>query len=248
MAINSIPVSPSSPSWTVLCDFDGTISFKDVTDTLLDAFGMPGWQQLEEQWEKGEIGSRECMAGQIALLDASRQDLNACLATLDIDPDFADFVRYTRRRQIALHIVSDGLDYAIKYILQAHGINGIPVVANQLRQVAECRWALDFPYNNVNCLKASGVCKCGIAKSVAGERVLMIGDGRSDFCVSRIADYVFAKSSLIGECRQAGVPHTAIRDFSGACAELDRLLARREWNYPVPVDQLIIRGIYDQPS
>jgi len=41
--------------WTIYCDFDGTISTEDITDTLLDTFGMPGWQELEQRWVAGEI-------------------------------------------------------------------------------------------------------------------------------------------------------------------------------------------------
>jgi len=248
MTINAIHSTFTAPSWTVLCDFDGTISFKDVTDTLLDAFGMLGWQRLEQQWEEGEIGSRACMAGQIALLDASRGELNECLSLLTIDPGFAQFVAYARQRKVPLHIVSDGLDYAINFILQANGISGIPVIANSLRQVSERRWALDFPYHNTRCLKGSGVCKCGVAKALAPEKFLMIGDGRSDFCVSQVADHVFAKGSLVDECQRMGVPFSALRDFSEAPALLDRLLKQREMVYLAPVEQLIIRGMCDQPS
>lgn len=55
--------------WRIQCDFDGTISLQDVADTLLTRHGMPGWQELEEAWERGEIGSHDCMCGQVALLD-----------------------------------------------------------------------------------------------------------------------------------------------------------------------------------
>ncbi len=47
--------------WSILCDFDGTISLEDVIDALLEKYGQPGWQQLEDQWKSGKIGSRECM-------------------------------------------------------------------------------------------------------------------------------------------------------------------------------------------
>ncbi|MEA9389669.1 MtnX-like HAD-IB family phosphatase [Acerihabitans sp. TG2] len=248
MTINAIHSTAALPSWTILCDFDGTISFKDVTDTLLDAFGMSGWQHLEQQWEAGDIGSRECMAGQIALLDASRRELNECLSSLTIDPGFAEFAAYAHKRKVPLHIVSDGLDYAINFILQANGLSGIPVIANSLRQVSERRWALDFPYHNPQCLKGSGVCKCGVAKAVAVNKILMIGDGRSDFCVSQVADHVFAKKSLVDECRRMGVPFSAFRDFSTLPALLDGLLEQRERVYLAPVEQLIIRGMCDQPS
>jgi hypothetical protein len=41
-----LPMSVSG--WTILCDFDGTISVEDVIDSLLDRFGRPGWKVLEQ--------------------------------------------------------------------------------------------------------------------------------------------------------------------------------------------------------
>ncbi|KRA32995.1 hypothetical protein ASD68_07985 [Rhodanobacter sp. Root627] len=63
-----MPVS----GWTILCDFDGTISVEDVIDSLLDRFGRPGWEVLEQNWRAGRIGSCEGMAGQVDLLQMSR--------------------------------------------------------------------------------------------------------------------------------------------------------------------------------
>ena len=50
-----MPVS----GWTILCDFDGTISVEDVIDALLDRFGRPGWEVLEQDWRAGRIGRRD---------------------------------------------------------------------------------------------------------------------------------------------------------------------------------------------
>src|SRR4051812_17596784 len=61
MTDDFLPSVPAAADWTVLCDFDGTISLRDVTDSLLERFGRPGWRELEQAWERGEIGSRECM-------------------------------------------------------------------------------------------------------------------------------------------------------------------------------------------
>lgn len=249
MVIKSIRSAPRRHPWTILCDFDGTISFKDVTDTLLEAFGMPGWEALEQRWEDGEIGSQECMAGQIALLDASPDELNECLAGIAIDPAFAGFAAHARMRGVPLHIVSDGLDYAIRHILRANGIvSEIPVIANQLRQTGDRRWSLDFPYHNAGCLKASGTCKCAVAKAVADDKFLMIGDGRSDFCVSQIADHVFAKKSLVAECGRSGVPFTVMEDFAQAAARLDWLLEQPDMAHFTPVELLILRGMRDRTS
>ncbi|WP_442975539.1 hypothetical protein, partial [Salmonella enterica] len=60
----------------MLCDFDGTIAHDDVIDSLLLRFGRAGWDRLEADWREGRIGSRECLAGQVALLDMSRDELD----------------------------------------------------------------------------------------------------------------------------------------------------------------------------
>src|SRR5215469_15965879 len=88
--------------WTILCDFDGTIAVDDTTDTLLERFGTPGWEVLEADWRAGRIGSHDCMAGQVALLDMDRNELDAHLALRAIDPAFATFVKLAHRH--GLHI------------------------------------------------------------------------------------------------------------------------------------------------
>lgn len=203
---------------------------------------MPGWRELEARWEQGGIGSRVCMAGQIALLDASRDELDQCLASMVIDPGFAAFAAHVADLGIPLHIISDGLDYAIHTILETQGIRGVPVIANRLRQVGERRWALHFPWHDNRCLHASGVCKCAVAGRLAVDKFLMIGDGRSDFCVSQHADHVFAKKGLVNECRRLGLAHTVVNDFSDASRLLDQLLQLPRFDAVSFTSPMTIRG------
>lgn len=192
--------------WSILCDFDGTISLEDVIDSLLENFGQPGWQQLEDQWRSGEIGSRECMQGQVRLLKLDPATLDAHLDQVRIDPGFAAFVNRAQALGLPLRIVSDGLDYAIHRILANHGLPPLLVVANHLRW-CDGHWQLESPYQAEGC--RSGTCKCTCAAQARADeapRVLMIGDGASDFCVSEHADFVFAKRRLIAHCTNAGIP------------------------------------------
>ncbi|HWF84718.1 MAG TPA: hypothetical protein VG222_07735, partial [Vicinamibacterales bacterium] len=55
---------------TVFLDFDGTITVRDATDAILDAFADRRWLATEEAWKAGRIGSRECLASQMALVAA----------------------------------------------------------------------------------------------------------------------------------------------------------------------------------
>lgn len=211
--------------WTILCDFDGTVSVEDITDSLLERFGRPGWQAIEQAWKRGEIGSRECMERQIALLDASAEELDAHLDGMAIDRAFPAFAAVAREAGMPLAVVSDGLDYAIRRILRAYDLHELPVIANRLEAVGERGWRLQFPYGSADC--RSGNCKCSCAGRAQAERqrVLLIGDGASDFCVAGEADLVFAKHRLIEHCRSAGIPYVPITSFADAVDLLPTLIA-----------------------
>lgn len=212
--------------WTILCDFDGTIALDDTTDTLLDRFGQPGWEKLEDDWKAGRINSHDCMAGQVALLDMSRDELDAHLDARAIDPAFGEFVDSAQAQGMHIVIVSDGLDYGIRRILSGSGFDSLPVVANHLRQVDERQWSLQFPHADKNCRVGSGTCKCARGRA-AHERTLLIGDGASDFCVAETVDFVFAKGKLIDHCRAKNIPHAAIAGFADALPLLSGLMSKK---------------------
>lgn len=209
-----------TPGWVIQCDFDGTISCQDVIDSLLGRYGMAGWQELEASWERGDIGSRECMRQQVALLDMGVEDLHASLAEIELDPGFAVFVAAAHAAGIVVQIISDGLDYAIRVLLRRYGLEGLPIFANRLQAVGQRRWVMENPWQRSGC--DSGNCKCGHlqAPAASGKRVLYIGDGRSDFCVAGQADFVLAKASLLKHCRRHGMAHAAFENFDEALALL----------------------------
>jgi 2-hydroxy-3-keto-5-methylthiopentenyl-1-phosphate phosphatase len=237
-------VSPQLPlPWTILCDFDGTIAIEDVIDSLLERFGRPGWQQLESDWRKGLIGSRECMRGQVALLDVSREELDEHLAAVGIDRGFAAFVALAQDLRIPLRVVSDGLDYAIEHILGRNGLAHLAVSANRLSAVGDRQWRLDSPHARTGC--GAGTCKCAVAEQAAAApaRTLLIGDGASDFCAADRVDFVFAKHRLIEHCRAAGIPYAPIAGFSEAIALLPALLDGRLVAPVLPIPLHLSEGL-----
>src|ERR1043166_5449497 len=98
-------------------DFDGTISERDATDVLLEAFADPRWVDVETQWQSGRIGSRECLREQIALVRADREQIDALLDTITVDRGLGEVLDTCARYRIPVHIVSDGFDYCIWRIL-----------------------------------------------------------------------------------------------------------------------------------
>lgn len=215
----------------LVCDFDGTIALEDVTDGLLERFADPAWRDIEARWLAGEFGSRECMARQLALVEAESDELDAYIDSISIDPGFAGFVAACERLGgIALHIVSDGIDYAIGRILRRHGLGHLAVTANALVPLPGKRYRLDFPHAAADCRVGSGTCKCTVgqlrgAAACGRGATLVIGDGSSDFCVAAHADFVFAKDRLLEHCREQAIPHRAFIDFTDIERELAAVVA-----------------------
>lgn len=205
----------------IFCDFDGTISLKDTTDEILNKFALPEWEFLEASWKNGEIGSAECMRGQIALIRASKEDLDAELDSQPIDQSFVEFVRYFEASGTPITIISDGVDYFIKRILGRHGLAHLPVIANHLSINSGGTYSLSCPHSNPSCSNASGVCKCS-KLAQHNEKIIFVGDGRSDFCATTEADILFAKHTLAIYCEQRDIDYILYQNFADVQAALTR--------------------------
>jgi 2,3-diketo-5-methylthio-1-phosphopentane phosphatase len=210
----------------VLLDFDGTISETDTTDLLLERFADPAWHEIEDEWKAGRIGSRECMVRQIDLVRATPAELDAFIGTIRIDPGFRGFVERFRQLGHNLIVVSDGLDRTIRTVLDRADID-VPYFANHLQWRGHDRWRLAFPHARATCATLAGNCKCGRVEDGPRMVTIMVGDGRSDFCVAGRADLVLAKSSLLKHCRANDLAHCAFETFEEATALLARWLDAR---------------------
>jgi 2,3-diketo-5-methylthio-1-phosphopentane phosphatase len=203
-------------NYSVFCDFDGTVSVRDATDVLLEAYALPQWRLIEKSWRAGNIGSMECMRRQVALLRCSRKELDDLVDQVAIDPGFADFVLTCREAAVPVVVLSDGLDYVIGRVLRNNGLSEIPFYANRLEMHADGSYSLAFPQAQAGCIAASGTCKCALMRALhrPGAASVLVGDGASDFCAAReAADFVFAKDSLLEHCRRFALPHGAYEDF-----------------------------------
>jgi 2-hydroxy-3-keto-5-methylthiopentenyl-1-phosphate phosphatase len=203
-------------------DFDGTIALEDTTDLLLDRRAEPAWLDVEKEWLAGRIGSRECLARQAALIRATPEELDAALLDVAIDPDFARFVAAANRAGATMQVVSDGFDRCILPVLKRAGIN-LPITCNRLRHAGGNRWTAEFPAYASDCQATSGVCKCNAARTQ--QTLVLIGDGRSDFCLASRADVVLAKGKLAVHCAENTYPFTPITSFADVLDWMQPFLA-----------------------
>ena len=214
----------------IFSDFDGTISQLDVTDLVLTELAHPSWREVEQEWALGVIGSRECLRRQMALVDASTQELNALVDSVPIDPDFARFSEYLKRRAVPFYVVSDGFDIFIRRVLKNSGLNlplrnGTHLFSSRLK-VRGRRLEPSFPYAGPPCVHDCATCKAEIIRRRRrdGSLVIFIGDGLSDRFAAQAADVVLAKNQLLAYCRENGIDCWPFETFADIEAEMATIL------------------------
>ena len=214
----------------VFCDFDGTITTVDTTDQVLSRLAAPAWEEIEADWRAGRITAAACMKAQIALIEGDDAALDAVLDEIELAEGFAEFVAWCDAHAIPVTIVSDGVDYFIKRILRRHGISDLAVVSNKLAGRAGAR-RLAQPHRREGCAAGSGVCKCEATARRLSDggrpKLIYLGDGRLDFCVSGRADLLFAKDDLAAYAAGRGQIHHLFNSFHDVVAVLAPLVEAR---------------------
>jgi HAD superfamily phosphoserine phosphatase-like hydrolase len=214
--------APAATRLAALLDFDGTVAPDDPTDRLLDSFARPEWRAIEAEWQAGRMTSRECMQRQVALLRATPEELDAAIGTIGIDLGFYDFVSLCRRRGVHVAIVSDGFDRVVRAVLARAGLS-VPFFANTLEWQGANRWRLALPHARADCRSGAANCKCAHG-ALGGGACVVVGDGRSDFCMAVRARFVIAKGALAEFCRARGLAHASFRNFDDATRRLSEWL------------------------
>ena len=208
--------SKKATKTVVQCDFDGTVTIKDVSFMLLDAFTDGDWRQRERAYAAGEISIGRFNAYAFSMITVDRQTmLDFIKGRVEIRPGFTDFVATCRQYDIRLVIVSNGLSFYIDQILQDIGLPDIEFHAAETRFSQE---GLCVEYQGVDGTVYDTGLKDVYVKSLLSEgyRVNYIGDGRSDFAPASQCHKIFATADggrLLPLCRREGVDCQPFIDF-----------------------------------
>jgi len=192
----------NSNKCAVFIDFDNTITSRDVLDDMIERFSINDrWIDLERKWKRGDIGSRECLQGQVKGIRITKRNLDKYLAGVKLDPYFKRLIKFLNAEKIKTIVLSDNFDYILKRILSLNAIKGLKLYSNKLR-FRQDRLIPGFPFTDKKCRKCAH-CKLKnlLANSDTGSIIVYIGDGHSDVCPAKYADIVFAKEDLLSYYR-----------------------------------------------
>jgi 2,3-diketo-5-methylthio-1-phosphopentane phosphatase len=225
---------PPAEAAQVWIDFDGTLSEIDVLDGVVRRFARDeSWREIERLWKAGAIGSRQCIERELALVEVSDEQLMAFLDSIGLDRGAVELVQLLDRWNVPVTVLSDGIDLFIRHILGRHGLGRLPVRSNTIVRRGK-GMELRCPFHNSECPSAAAHCKCASAQALGqpGRRSIYIGDGRSDLCAARRADFVFAKGNLAELLKGEGIAFAGFETLADVECVLSKAWGQRDADGP----------------
>ena len=198
----------------ILSDFDDTAAQQNVAHLVLDRFSETDWRPLLEQFHQGTIKPRDYFEMPFRPITASKHDMQAYVRqAARLRPGFTELADFCMSSGIELAVVTYGLDFYVEALLESANLQRLPTYAVGAR-FSDQGMDFEYRYTRESCTEW-GNCKCSVVDSYRerGYKVYYAGDGMSDYCPARRADFVFATSRLLDMCLKESLPNRELRDF-----------------------------------
>jgi len=207
----------------VQCDFDGTVTEKDASFFLLDAFAQGDWRRLLREYKEHMISVGEFNTKAFAMVKADKPTLLGALkGEVKVREGFHELVNYCLKKGFRLVIVSNGLDFYIKAVLKDLGLENIEVHAAQASFHPE---GMKVQYVGPAGKRLDDSFKEAYIKSFLelGYSVIYMGNGDSDIAPAKYAHYVFATGDLLAYCRENNLDYKPFENFSDVVRDLEQM-------------------------
>ncbi|KAI0134467.1 2,3-diketo-5-methylthio-1-phosphopentane phosphatase [Xylariales sp. AK1849] len=225
----------------IICfsDFDGTIFMQDTGHILFDAHGCGTKKRevLDEQIKTGERSFREVSEEMWGSLNVPFDDgFEVMEKTLEIDPDFQSFHKWSLANDVPFNVISAGLKPILRKVLDTflgeEDASHIQIVANDAvikEDGSEWKpiWRHDTELGHDKALsiqearqEAQMTCEDGTVPLI-----IFIGDGVSDLPGAREADVLFARRGLRLEeyCIENNIKYIPFDTFADIQKKLEEI-------------------------
>jgi len=204
-------------------DFDGTITEEDVSFVLLDTFAQGDWRQLLQQYRQNRISVGDFNTRAFAMVKAGSEDLLRVVRdNVKLREGLHNLIDYCQERGFRFLIVSNGLDFYIKSILEGVGLGNIEIHAARTKFNPD---GLEVQYIGPDGTRLNRGFKEAYTKLFLkqGYQVVCLGNGPSDIFPASLAKHVFARDGLLEGCKEKKLDCTPFDDLNDVVRGLELL-------------------------
>jgi 2-hydroxy-3-keto-5-methylthiopentenyl-1-phosphate phosphatase len=225
-----------NPTLRVFVDFDGTLVVPNVAIILVEKFGKDGESvahEVDQQLHTGQITLRQAWERQVALLPADRFEemTQWAVENVPLRAGAREFLALLERERIPVAVVSGGLDFYIRAVLEREHLS-VPFLSDTIDRTVAGTLKVAHPFGHATC-RLCGICKAQVVRSPThpADRTVFLGDGSTDRYGAEVADIVFARHRLRTYCERAGFPFFPFDDFDSVRVQFERWIDGSE---PIP--------------
>lgn len=204
----------------IFCDFDGTITTTDNIVSLMTHFVPEESEKIAQAMLAQTITFKEGVTAMFQLLSTHQKDevIQYLLNTAVIREGFGEFVQFAHEHAIPFYVVSGGVDFFIKPMLEPFG----PFSGVYCNSADFSGSQIELLHPNIcdeQCVKyevqGCGCCKPSVMRAVSkkDQFTIVIGDSISDYEAAKQADLVLARDHLIGLCEELQIPYKPFETF-----------------------------------
>lgn len=198
---------------SLLMDFDGTATDRDVTQVIFRRFARGDWRRWDRKALTYKVPVHRALSEQFRMVEATPEEvLRALDEEVRLREGLKELVAFLKDMGIPWIIVSEGADFYIKYILEREGLHPDMIFSYRGRFVrghivVEPLWMWE------GCDRC-GTCKRRIVKAFRHlGLVAYVGDSTTDFCVADAVDLLYARGYLRAFAEKHGIPHVPYQDL-----------------------------------
>jgi 2,3-diketo-5-methylthio-1-phosphopentane phosphatase len=216
----------------VFCDFDGTVSVQDVEENFFRTFAGEEADRSIHRLLQGDITRQQCLT---ELCDAippiSLEEFHKFVDQFVIDPHFPEFVQFCTKEEIPVTVLSNGLDAYVGRLLANCRLEGLPFFANHTEFLGvngQTKLTISFPFTDAECTLCGNCKRNHMLNTSADEDIIVyVGDGYSDRCPVKYADFVFAKRQLIRYCQEQNITYFEFHHFGDVREKMEEIVRRK---------------------
>ena len=206
-------------------DFDGTLTEEDISFLILDEFAEGDWRAVLHEYQAGKISVGAFNSRTFAMVKKDRDFLTRFIKEkAKLRPGLNELLEYCRTSGIRFAIVSNGLDFYIRALMERYRLNGTAIVAARTVFTPN---GIDARYYSPQGQEMTGAFKESYTRLYIqqGFDVIYAGNGPSDIPASKLAGHTFATGTLLDYYTSEGLKCCPFADLNDVLRGLKEISA-----------------------